>query len=75
MAQLLKDNKFLEYCKVLKVTGQSPGDPERRVIEKSFRKLALRTHPDKVKILNEITRFPSIYNLSWLLHNSHPYFV
>ena len=35
MAQLLKDNKFHEYCKVLKVSGQSPGDPEKRVIEKS----------------------------------------
>ena len=65
MAQLLKDNKFLEYCKVLKVTGQSPGDPERRVIEKSFRKLALRTHPDKVKTSNESTNLPiiSIQNL------------
>ena len=51
MAQLLKDNKFHEYCKVLKISGQSPGDPERRVIEKSFRKLALRTHPDKVNLL------------------------
>ena len=61
MAQLLKDNKFLEYCKVLKVSGQSPGDPERRVIEKSFRKLALRTHPDKVKVLNEIIAIPTTY--------------
>ena len=50
MAQLLRDPKFHEYCRVLKVGNQRPNDPERRVIEKSFRRLALKTHPDKVGI-------------------------
>ena len=49
MANLLKDHKFNEYCKLLKVTDQPPSDPDRRVIEKAFRRLALKTHPDKVR--------------------------
>ena len=48
MTQLLKDRQFQEYCKILKVTGQTPSDPDRRVIEKAFRRAALKTHPDKV---------------------------
>ena len=49
MAQLLKDAKFYEYCRALKISGQNPNDPDRRAIEKAFRRLALRTHPDKVQ--------------------------
>ena len=49
MTDLLKDHKFNEFCKVLKVVDQSPSDPDRRVIEKAFRRLALKTHPDKVR--------------------------
>ena len=45
---LLKDAKFHELCKVLKVTDQIPSDPDRKVIEKAFRRCALKTHPDKV---------------------------
>ena len=54
MAQLLKDGKFQDYCKILKVSGQTPSDPDRRVIEKAFRRLALKTHPDKVRRYFEI---------------------
>ena len=49
MAQLLKDAKFYECCRALKLSGQNPNDPDRRAIEKAFRRLALRTHPDKVQ--------------------------
>ena len=49
MAQLLKDAKFYECCRALKLSGQNPNDPDRRAIEKAFRRLALRTHPDKVE--------------------------
>ena len=49
MAQLLKDAKFHEYCKSLKVSGQNPSDPDRRCIEKAFRRLAPRIHPYKVR--------------------------
>lgn len=52
MAQLLKDVKFQEYCKILKVSGQTPSDPDRRCIEKAFRRAALKTHPDKVRKYN-----------------------
>ena len=54
MANLLKDHKFNEYCKLLKVTDQPPSDPDRRVIEKAFRRLALKTHPDKVSGIHDI---------------------
>jgi len=45
---LLKDQKFYELCQALQCTGQTPSDPDRKAIEKAFRKLALKTHPDKV---------------------------
>lgn len=46
---LLKDQRFYELCQALQCTGQTPSDPDRKAIEKAFRKLALKTHPDKVK--------------------------
>ena len=49
-ATLLKDHQFHEYCKVLKITDNQlvPSDPDKKLIEKAFRKCALKTHPDKV---------------------------
>ena len=44
---LLSERKFSEYCSVLGVTKLCCLDPDRRVIEKAFRRGALRCHPDK----------------------------
>ena len=62
MAQLLKDQKFQEYCKILKVSGQTPSDPDRRCIEKAFRRAALKTHPDKVCVSALPYRIVESYN-------------
>ena len=45
---ILRDAQFNEYCAHLRLSGLSPSDPEKKVIERAFRKLALKTHPDKV---------------------------
>ena len=52
-ATLLKDHQFHEYCKVLKIPQNQlvPSDPDKKLIEKAFRKCALKTHPDKVHIV------------------------
>ena len=54
-ATLLKDHQFHEYCKVLKIPQNQlvPSDPDKKLIEKAFRKCALKTHPDKVHISTE----------------------
>ena len=44
---VIGDRLFYQYCNILKVTNQIPSDPDRRQIEKAFRKCALKTHPDK----------------------------
>ena len=44
---LLKDHQFHELCKILNINLQA-NDPDKKTIEKAFRKLALKTHPDKV---------------------------
>ena len=44
---MLSERKFSELCSVLGVKEQCCLDPDRRVIEKSFRKKALKCHPDK----------------------------
>ena len=53
-ATLLKDHQFHEYCKVLKISANElvPSDPDKKVIEKAFRKCALKTHPDKVMLID-----------------------
>ena len=50
-ASILKDHQFHEYCKVLKISQNQliPSDPDKKLIEKAFRKCALKTHPDKVR--------------------------
>ena len=45
---ILKDHQFNSYCHILKLGSQPVNNPDRKVIEKAFRKLALKTHPDKV---------------------------
>ena len=47
---LLKDQRFYELCQVLQIQGQTASDPDRKAIEKAFRRLALKTHPDKVSL-------------------------
>ena len=44
---MLSDARFGELCSVLGVTKQCCFAPEQKVIEKAFRKKALRCHPDK----------------------------
>ncbi|CAB4057701.1 DNAJA2 [Lepeophtheirus salmonis] len=45
---LLNDRAFSDLIKILEIDDpMNSNDPDRRVIEKSFRKLALKTHPDK----------------------------
>ena len=48
MSSLLKEHQFNGFCNILKISGQPMNNPDRKVIEKAFRKLALKTHPDKV---------------------------
>jgi len=45
--QVLQDNKFNLYCSVLGVKEQCCFAPDKKVIEKAFRKNALKCHPDK----------------------------
>ena len=45
---ILKDHQFNSYCNVLKLGAQPVNNPDKKLIEKAFRKLALKTHPDKV---------------------------
>ena len=45
--KVLSDTRFGELCSVLGVTKQCCFAPEQKVIEKAFRKKALRCHPDK----------------------------
>ena len=47
---LLQDRQFYDYCKILKMPANVvPSDPDKKQIEKAFRKIALKTHPDKVR--------------------------
>jgi len=45
--QILQDNKFNLYCSVLGVKEQCCFAPDKKVIERAFRKSALKCHPDK----------------------------
>jgi len=44
---ILQDKKFNEFCSVLGVKEQSCFAPDKKVIERAFRKSALKCHPDK----------------------------
>ena len=45
--KVLTDRRFSELCGVLGVKEQCCLDPDKRVIEKAFRRSALKCHPDK----------------------------
>ena len=44
---VLNERKFEEMCSILGVKQQCLLDPDRKVIEKAFRRNALKCHPDK----------------------------
>ena len=45
--QVLTDTKFNLFCSVLGVKEQCCYAPDKKVIERAFRKNALKCHPDK----------------------------
>ena len=45
--KILSDARFIELCAVVGVTKQCSFAPDKKLIEKSFRKKALKCHPDK----------------------------
>ena len=45
--KILTERKFSEYCFTLGVKELCCLDPDRKVIEKAFRRNALKCHPDK----------------------------
>ena len=45
--KVLTDRRFSELCGVLGVREQCCLDPDRKAIEKAFRRAALKCHPDK----------------------------
>jgi len=45
--QVLLPAKFNEFCLVLGVKEMCCLEPEKKIIEKAFRKKALKCHPDK----------------------------
>ena len=46
--QVLLPAKFNEFCLVLGVKEMCCLEPEKKTLEKAFRKKALKCHPDKV---------------------------
>merc|ERR1712172_13646 len=56
------DHQFNEMCKTLKISGLQPNDPDKKTIEKSFRRLALKTHPDKGGDPIEFKKINDAYN-------------
>ena len=59
---ILQTAKFNECCSTLGLKEQCCSDPDRRVIEKAFRKKALRTHPDKGGDPVEFKKINDAYN-------------
>merc|ERR1719244_2054112 len=60
--QVLKAAKFDEFCKVLGIKELCCLDPDKKVIEKSFRKKALKCHPDKGGDPVEFKKINDAYN-------------
>ena len=58
---ILKDHQFYECAKTLGLPELIPSDPDKRQIEKAFRKLALKTHPDKVSCKNKFCKSCLVY--------------
>ena len=48
--QVLLPAKFNEFCLVLGVKEMCCLEPEKKILEKAFRKKALKCHPDKVNL-------------------------
>ena len=48
--QVLLPAKFNEFCLVLGVKEMCCLEPEKKILEKAFRKKALKCHPDKVSL-------------------------
>ena len=49
--QVLLPAKFNEFCLVLGVKEMCCLEPEKKILEKAFRKKALKCHPDKVFLI------------------------
>jgi len=59
---VLSNAKFEEFCKVVGVKELCCLEPDRRAIEKSFRKCALKCHPDKGGDPQEFKKINDAYN-------------
>ena len=74
---VLNERKFEEMCSILGVKQLCYLDPDRRVIEKAFRRSALKCHPDKggdpvvfkrlndayYKLIGHITKVSNIFGI------------
>ena len=59
---VLREPRFHELCGILSLKEQCWADPDKRMIEKAFRKKALKTHPDKGGDPIEFKKVNDAYN-------------
>ncbi|TRY80540.1 hypothetical protein TCAL_04794 [Tigriopus californicus] len=59
---ILKDQQFYECARILKLNDLVPSDPDKKQIERAFRKLALKTHPDKGGEAKDFRKVNEAYN-------------